>query len=303
MQDVPGIGAEPGEQDQRRAGPVEDQSGVELGEVAGHGAIMPQVALDFSGQSRDHGSMAAPIAPAVLAELLGSGWRRHRETAEALADALRALAVDGRLAARTRVPSERALAPALGVGRGTVTRAYDRLREDGYLVSARGAGSWLTLPDGAPAGQPLLPPLSRRRARARSISRSPPRPARSRCWARPPRPPPPASPATRTATATPGAGLPELRAAVADRFTERGVPTTRRADPDHRGRAARPAPRARAARLAGRPRARRRARLPAHALRAAPRAAARRAGAARARRLGRARRGRRRSPPRSRASP
>jgi len=30
--------------------------------------------------------MAAPIAPAVLAELLGSGWRRHRETADALAD-------------------------------------------------------------------------------------------------------------------------------------------------------------------------------------------------------------------------
>ena len=48
---------------------------------------------------------------------------------------------------RTRVPSERALAPELGVSRGTVSRAYDRLRADGFLVSARGAGSWLTLPD------------------------------------------------------------------------------------------------------------------------------------------------------------
>ncbi|MET0816453.1 MAG: GntR family transcriptional regulator, partial [Solirubrobacteraceae bacterium] len=115
--------------------------------------------------------MAAPIAPAVLAELLGSGWRRHRETADALADALRALAVDGRIAARTRIPSERALAPALGVGRGTVTRAYDRLREDGFLVSARGAGSWLTLPDGAAgATQPMLPPLHVSGPRALDLS-------------------------------------------------------------------------------------------------------------------------------------
>ena len=50
MEHVPGVGAETGEQDERRAGPVEDQSGVELDEAAGHGAIMPQVALDFSGQ-------------------------------------------------------------------------------------------------------------------------------------------------------------------------------------------------------------------------------------------------------------
>jgi len=169
--------------------------------------------------------MAAPIAPAVLAELLGSGWRRHRETADALADALRALAVDGRIAARTRVPSERALAPALGVGRGTVTRAYDRLREDGYLVSARGAGSWLTLPDGARPGQPLLPPLTVTGPRALDLS-----------IAAPAGPEPLLGEAAVAAAARlarhahghgyAGAGLPELRAAVADRFTERGVPTS-----------------------------------------------------------------------------
>ena len=246
VQDVPRIGAEPGEQDERRAGPVEDESGVELGEASGHGASMPQVALDFSGQSSDHGSMAAPIAPAVLAELLGSGWRRHRGTADALADALRALVVDGRLAARTRVPSERALAPALGVGRGTVTRAYDRLREDGYLVSARGAGSWLTLPDGAPAARPRCRRSPRRGPRALDLS-----------VAAPGRPGAAAERAAAAAAARAGpararhgyapAGLPELRAAVAARFTERGVPTTPEQILSPR-RPARPAPRARAAR-------------------------------------------------------
>jgi DNA-binding transcriptional MocR family regulator len=186
---------------------------------------MQQVALDFAGQSRDDGFMAAPIAPAVLAELLGSGWRRHRETADALADALRALAVDGRVAARTRVPSERALAPALGVGRGTVTRAYDRLREEGYLVSARGAGSWLTLPGGAPGGSPPpLPGLVAAGPRALDLSiaaPSGPEPLLGEAAA---------AAASRLARHAhghgyAGPGLPELREAVAERFTERGAPT------------------------------------------------------------------------------
>src|SRR5690349_25122554 len=91
--------------------------------------------------------MSTTVAPASLAGALGDEWRRPGSSAHALAEALRALVVDGRLAVRTRVPSERALAPELGVSRGTVSRAYDRLRDDGFLVSARGAGSWLTLPD------------------------------------------------------------------------------------------------------------------------------------------------------------
>ncbi|MFC7385677.1 MocR-like transcription factor YczR [Sphaerisporangium rhizosphaerae] len=65
----------------------------------------------------------------------------------ALADRLRGLILDGRLATRVRVPAERHLAQALGVSRTTVTAAYDRLREQGYLDSRQGAGSWTTLPD------------------------------------------------------------------------------------------------------------------------------------------------------------
>ena len=169
--------------------------------------------------------MSAPIAPAVLAELLGSGWRRHRETAEALSDALRALAVDGRLATRTRVPSERALAPALRVGRGTVTRAYDKLREEGYLVSARGAGSWLTLPGGAPGAPPPLPAIAAAGPRALDLS-----------IAAPSGPEPLLGEAAAAAAARlarhahghgyAGPGLPELREAVAERFTQRGVQTS-----------------------------------------------------------------------------
>src|ERR671917_1621109 len=105
--------------------------------------------------------MPGMMAPEILAGLLGSRWRRPGESAHALADGLRALVVDGRLAARTRVPSERALAPALGVSRGTVSRAYDLLRADGHLVSARGAGSWLTVP-GDPGQHPPPAPAGAR---------------------------------------------------------------------------------------------------------------------------------------------
>src|SRR4051794_41980613 len=107
--------------------------------------------------------MSASLAPATLARALGPGWRHAGGPAQALADALRAMVVDGRVPVRTRLPSERALAPALGVSRGTVSRAYDRLRADGFLISARGAGSRVTLPGGA---GPAAPPAAGDAARA-----------------------------------------------------------------------------------------------------------------------------------------
>ncbi|NJP25140.1 PLP-dependent aminotransferase family protein [Microbispora sp. SCL1-1] len=70
----------------------------------------------------------------------------------ALADAVRGLVLDGRLAVGVRLPAERHLAEALGVSRTTVTAAYDRLREQGYLESRQGSGSRATLPDAGALG-------------------------------------------------------------------------------------------------------------------------------------------------------
>jgi DNA-binding transcriptional MocR family regulator len=187
--------------------------------------MMREVALCESGQSRDHGSMASVVAARDLAELLGEGWRRPGVGAHLLADALRGLVVDGRLPVRTRVPSERALAPALGVGRGTVTRAYDQLRRDGYLRSGRGAGSWLALPAGS-AGTGLVDPglpdePAPHTIDLRIAALPAPEPLLGEAAARA---------AARLVRHAPSlgyavAGLPELRAAVAGRFAERGLPT------------------------------------------------------------------------------
>ena len=90
--------------------------------------------------------------------LLGD-WRGGGTAYPALAAALRGLIVDGRLPPHTRLPSERALALALGVSRNTATAALDVLREQGYLASRRGTGSWVTSPP-APVDRPdePLPP-------------------------------------------------------------------------------------------------------------------------------------------------
>ncbi len=144
----------------------------------------------------------------------------------ALAESITALVLDGRVAPETRLPSERELADHLALSRATITAAYDSLRADGFVISRTGAGSFVTVP-----------------ATARRIS-----PTR---WA-----PAPIAPADEidltcaSLAAPPGVlpdalaeaaehlpaaaasngynplGLPELRDAIAARFTARGVATS-----------------------------------------------------------------------------
>ncbi len=64
-----------------------------------------------------------------------------------LADALRLLILDGRLALDTRLPGERELALTLEVSRTTVSSALALLRDEGYLESRHGSGSRVILPD------------------------------------------------------------------------------------------------------------------------------------------------------------
>jgi DNA-binding transcriptional MocR family regulator len=99
------------------------------------------------GQSRDDGTVVAlrRLSTPHLTRLLGE-WRGGSVAYPALAAGLRALIVEGRLPPYTRLPSERELALALGVSRNTVTAALDVLREQRYLASRRGRGSWITSP-------------------------------------------------------------------------------------------------------------------------------------------------------------
>jgi GntR family transcriptional regulator/MocR family aminotransferase len=61
-----------------------------------------------------------------------------------LVDALRAAIGDGRLTAGARLPATRALAGDLGLSRGVVVEAYQRLTDEGLLSGRTGAGTVVT---------------------------------------------------------------------------------------------------------------------------------------------------------------
>lgn len=90
--------------------------------------------------------MDSRVSARALAASLG-GWRTREPAYEALADGIRLLCLDNRLAPRTALPAERELATALHVSRSTVAAAYRSLRETGHIASLRGSGS-VTLPLG-----------------------------------------------------------------------------------------------------------------------------------------------------------
>lgn len=161
--------------------------------------------------------MDSRIGARTLAGALG-GWRTRTPTYEALADGIRLLCLDNRIAAHTALPAERELASVLGLSRATVAAAYRSLRDSGHIQSLRGSGS-VTLPqirrgtgrifdDGngldlqqaSPAAWPGLAGIIAEVAGdAASL------------------------------VARPGydlVGSADLRSAIADRYTARGIPTT-----------------------------------------------------------------------------
>ncbi len=144
----------------------------------------------------------------------------------ALAESISALVLDGRVAPETRLPSERELAEHLALSRATITAAYDSLRADGFVVSRTGAGSFVTVP------------VTARRISPTRWAPAPIAPADEidlscASLAAPPGvlPEAVAEASAQLPVAAAGSGynplgLPELRRAVAARFTARGVPTS-----------------------------------------------------------------------------
>lgn len=135
-----------------------------------------------------------------------------------LAQALRLLILDGRLALDSRLPGERELATALSVSRTTIASAFAQLRDEGHIVSRHGSGSQVVLPaqhqyvpTRMAAGQAL--DLS-----TAALSAGPEiHQAYNSALA--------ALPQHLSSTGYDQQGLPALREAIAQRYCERGLPT------------------------------------------------------------------------------
>ncbi|EPP7095021.1 TPA: PLP-dependent aminotransferase family protein [Klebsiella michiganensis] len=135
-----------------------------------------------------------------------------------LAEALRLLILDGRLALETRLPGERELAAALNISRTTVASALGQLREEGYLYSRQGSGSRIALPERpVEAAAKQTDPLSLNLAVA-ALSAGPEiHQAYSQALK--------IMPEHLSNTGYDQQGLPLLREAIARRYSERGLPT------------------------------------------------------------------------------
>jgi DNA-binding transcriptional MocR family regulator len=172
-------------------------------------------------------AVTSQVRGGQLARLLGQwhalpGRRRHPDYA-ALAAAVRGLLADGRLPLGVRLPAERELAEALTISRTTVSAAYRQLRESGHLASRRGAGSWTMLPGThRVATSGLWTPLDDRDMIDLGVA----------ALAAPPNLVPAARAAAEDLPRYLGGagyhptGIIELREAVAQAYTNRGLPTS-----------------------------------------------------------------------------
>lgn len=165
-----------------------------------------------------------PSDRAALAELLAP-LLGHGSAKSALALGLRSLILDGRLVADTRIPSERDLAADLGVSRATVTSTYDRLRREGFLASDHGAGTRVRLAGRSAGARPDEADHSDEPKTAIDLTIAAlPAPGIL--------PELVAQAAGRLSPHLAGhglspLGLPELRAAIAARYSQQGLPTAR----------------------------------------------------------------------------
>jgi len=138
-------------------------------------------------------------------------------TAAALSERIRALILDGRLTVGERLPSERALAIELRRSRSTITRAYDQLDAGGYVNRLHGGSTRVALPHGY-----VAPTASDDSAIDLSIAAMDSTPGLYDATVR-------SLPRLAALRGTSGyslQGLPELRDAVAQQFTRRGLPTS-----------------------------------------------------------------------------
>jgi DNA-binding transcriptional MocR family regulator len=169
-----------------------------------------------------------PIAVDDLAGRLGR-WSAGRGSLYLLlAGRLRELIDEGLLPAGTLLPPDRSLAAGLAVGRTTVIAAYDLLRQEGRLNRRRGSGTWV-----APGGRAAAALAETANPMFVNLLEPPDGVLQFAC-AGPMSPPAGLAAAFRRAAdrladVDPGyhpGGLPVLRAALADRYRDLGVPTT-----------------------------------------------------------------------------
>ena len=161
------------------------------------------------------------LTAASLKKLL-EPWSGRGAAYQHLARALRQSILGGLVPLTARLPAERDLATALGISRTTVSAAYTVLRDEGFVLSRRGAHSVTALPVGNPVPLPLPYELESAILLDLAYATLPaPAGVMHRAYEG-------ALTALTAYLPTHGyalLGLPVLREAIAERYAKRGLPT------------------------------------------------------------------------------
>jgi DNA-binding transcriptional MocR family regulator len=173
-----------------------------------------------------------PVSAIEWTRILGS-WPEAKGPLHArLSLGIRNAISHGLLVHGSRLPSERALADALQVSRNTVVAAYNALRDDGWLESQTGNGTWIRKNLSTPRGtqrevdSTLLGVLDREGEDAIDFATGTPYPLQGFPAKALRLPEHEYERLLRTRLYYPF-GLPELREAIAARYSHEGLSTTR----------------------------------------------------------------------------
>ncbi|WP_254900612.1 GntR family transcriptional regulator [Rhodococcus sp. 1168] len=98
------------------------------------------------GSSANTADPQAETDARTLAGLMGSVKIEGMPLYRSLANQLRRIIADGTVPAGKRLPPERVMSAQLGVSRVTVTSAYRELREQGWAAAVHGAGTFVAVP-------------------------------------------------------------------------------------------------------------------------------------------------------------
>lgn len=161
------------------------------------------------------------LSARTVANLLGT-LDGHGPAYQEIADRLRLLITDGRVADGARLPSERELATALGVSRTTTTRAYAQLRDAAMLVARQGSGTVVAVPMSASTSSSLIITPDDAHTIALTYSAPVGPPGLSRAFAAAAE----KLPGLLTTTGYLPDGLPVLREVLAQRYSDGGLPTS-----------------------------------------------------------------------------
>ncbi|WP_279579116.1 aminotransferase-like domain-containing protein [Fodinicola feengrottensis] len=169
------------------------------------------------------------MEPIELSERLGRWSTGRGPLYVLLASRLRQMIDDGELPPGTPLPPDRSLAAALAVGRTTVVAAYEQLTQDGRIVRRQGSGTRVAGERRTTALETTAAPMFLHQLEPRDgvilfacAAPDAPPPEVAQAYAR-------IVPELASISNDIGyhpAGHPRLRAAIAERYTQRGNPTT-----------------------------------------------------------------------------